>query len=72
MEVIMEEEDMEVVIVVEVMVEVVVMEVEVKLLERKTLPVPSEFRHLSRGAERGCINDPANPRGAEVCLAEPS
>lgn len=45
--VMMEEEDVEVVIVVEVLVEVVVMEVEVKLLERKTLPFPSEFRHLS-------------------------
>lgn len=46
-EVMMEEEDVEVVIVVEVMVEVVVMEVEVKLLGRKLLSVPSEFRHLS-------------------------
>lgn len=42
-EVMMEEEDVEVVIVVEVLV----MGVEVKLLGRKPLSVPSEFRHLS-------------------------
>lgn len=47
---------------VEVMVvEMMVLEVDVKLLERKTLSVPSEFSHLSRGAECSCVNDPSKP-----------
>lgn len=50
------------VMVVEVMVvEVMVLEVEVKLLERKTLPVPGEFSHPSRGAECSCVNAPSKP-----------